>query len=81
MAPSWTSMPLSGHWARNARVSWGCMPYQDVILYPTPVEVKVLLGIAMTGLILEPDATHSDLKHADTVLADTVWDEEGQWYE
>ena len=74
------------HWARNARVSWGCMPYQDIILYPTTVEMalKVLLGSAMPGLksvLVEPDATHNDLKHTRTVLAYTLWDEEGQWYE
>ena len=29
-------MPLSRHWVRNARVSWGCILYQDAIkLMPT----------------------------------------------
>ena len=46
--------------------------------------LKVLLGSAMPGLksvLVEPDATHNDLKHTRTVLAYTLWDEEGQWYE
>ena len=30
-------MPLSGNWARNSRVSWGCD--QDVILYPATMEM------------------------------------------
>ena len=36
-------MPLSRYWDRNVRFSWvhACMPYQDVNLYPTPVEITM----------------------------------------